>query len=309
MTDSRYAIRNYQPADFNKFVRLNIEAEGLEPSGRSISPRGIAERLDRPNYSPEQNLFLVVRDNRIVGYMDVTPELTIGRIILDGWIHPEHRRKGLATKLLDYAVRRGKELGARVAQVNIAEDNAIASKALSRSGFKPVRRFFELKLDTVRVSGQDVEQAALGCCHLEAGEEDRLTGIQNRAFAGSWGYNPNTVEEIVYRTNLRNCSPEDVVLVYDGDDVIGYCWTGVTCEGEVIGEGEGRILMIGSDPDYRGKGVGKKVLLAGLAYLKNKGVGTVGLLVDSENKVACGLYRSIGFEVSRRNLWYEKPLD
>ena len=67
--------------------------------------------------------------------------------------------------------------------------------------------------------------------------------------------------------------------------------------------------MIGADPDYRGKGVGKKVLLAGLAHLSSKGVRIVDLTVDNENQTACALYWSTGFNVKMGSWWYEKVLD
>ena len=310
MSDSSYTVRNYQPADFDKYIRLNIEAEKLEPTGRCISPQVLAENLGRPNYSPEQDLFIVEIAGNLVGYMDVLPELTIGRVILNCWVHPGQRRQGIATKLLDYAIRRAKELGAKVAHVEIPQDNAVAKSVLSQLGFRFVRRFLHLRLDIAKVCWQDIEQAALGCRHLRCGEEDKLTQIQNRSFTGIWGYNPNTVEAITYRINLSNFSPEDVIITCDGDKVTGYCWTGITCEGEAaIGERTGRIFMLGADPDYRGKGVGKRVLLAGLAHLKNKGLQVAELTVDSENKVACALYRSVGFEVRTSSLWYEKVID
>jgi len=310
MSNSPYTIRNYQPADFDKYVRLRIDAEKLEPTGRFTSPQAIAERLGRPSYSPEQDLFIVEMAGNIVGYMDVAPELTIGRVILDCWVHPEHRRKGLATKLLGYAINRAKELGVKVAHINIPQNNVVAKSVLSKLGFKLVRRFLELRLDIDKVRWQDIDPAALGCCHLQCGEEEKLTQIQNRAFAGLWGYNPNTVEEITYRTNLGNCSPEDVVLAYDGDEVVGYCWTEIKYEGEAaIGKGKGRIFMIGVDPDCRGRGVGKRVLLAGLAHLKGKGLRVAELTVDSENKAAYTLYLSVGFEVRTSSLWYEKVID
>jgi len=160
------------------------------------------------------------------------------------------------------------------------------------------------------VRWQGIDQPALGCRHLQSGEEDKLTQIQNRAFTGDWGYNPNTVEEIIYRTNLSGCSPEDVVLTCDGNKVVGYCWTGITSEGGVAtGEGKGRIFMIGADPDYRGRGVGKRVLLAGLALLRSKGLQVAELTVDSDNKAACALYRSVGFQVRTSSLWYEKVIN
>ncbi len=309
MSNSHYAIRNYQPADFNKYALLNIEAERLEPTGRCVSPQVIAEQLGRPNYSPEQDLFLAELAGNIVGYMDAAPELTIGRVTLSCWIHPEHRRRGLATELLGFATRRAEELRVRVIQANIGKDNAVAQALLSKLGFQYVRRFLELKLDIAELHWQDIDQTNLGCRHLQRGEEDKLTCIQNRSFTGSWGFNPNTVEEITYHTSLSDSSLEDIILTCENDKVTGYCWTGITCAGIATGERKGRILMIGVDPDYRGMGSGKRVLLAGLVYLRNKGVQVIEITVDSENKVACDLYRSVGFKVQTSSLWYEKAVN
>ena len=308
-SDFPYTIRNYQSADFGDFVRLNIEAEELEPTGRCISPEAIAERLGRPHYSPAQDLFLVEKGGGLVGYMDLVPELTIGRVILDGWVHPEHRRRGLATRLLGYAIPRIQELGAKVAHVNIAEDNLVAQRVLSKLGFERVRRFLELRLDLARLHCLGGDQEALPCCHLQPGEEEKLAQIQNRSFAGSWGYNLDTVEAITYRTSLSHCSPEDVVLTCDGDRIVGYCWAGVTGGGGAArDEKEGRIFMLGVDPDYRGRGIGRGVLRAGLDYLRSKGLRVAWLTVDSENKVACALYLSLGFELKSSRLWYEKVI-
>ncbi|MBA7639045.1 Mycothiol acetyltransferase [subsurface metagenome] len=241
--------------------------------------------------------------------MDAAPELTIRQVILDCWIRPEHRGKGLATKLLSYATNRAKELGARMARVSIMEGNVVAKEVLSRLGFSLVRRFLELSLDIADVQWLDINQAALGCRYLQRGEEDKLAQIQNRAFAGVWGFNPSTVEEIIYRANLSTCSPEDIVLIYEGDKVIGYCWTGTACEGGATSERKGRIYMLGIDPDYRGKGTGKKALLAGLARLKSRGLQVAELTVYSENKAARALYKSIGFKVRTSGFWYEKVVN
>ena len=310
MGDSIYTIRNYRPADFETYVQVIIEAEKLEPTGLGASVESVSENLRRPNYSPEQDLFVAEIAGNMVGRMDVAPELIIGRVILNCFIHPDHRRRGLATKFLGYATLRAKELGVKVAHVNIAPDNVAAKIVLSKLGFRFVRRFLQLRLDMTKLRWQDMDQAALPCRHLHYGEEDKLTQIQNRSFAGIWGYNPNTVEEIIYRTNLANCSPEDVILACDGDKVIGYCWTRIMYEAEADGKGrKGQIFMLGVDPDYRGRGAGKAVLLAGLSYLKSKGLRVAELTVDSANKAACSLYRSVGFESSSSSLWYEKVID
>jgi mycothiol synthase len=319
MSNSPDNIRNYQPADFNKYVLLIAEAEKLEPAGRCVSAQFIAEQLRRPNYSPEQDLFAVEIDEDIVGYMDVKPELTIGRVVLDCWVHPEHRRSGLATKLFTYATDRARLLGAKAAHVNIREDNVVARRMLSRLGFSLVRCFLELRLDIPDVDetvkerlpsrlSVDMAQAALGCRYLQPSEEGKLTQLQNCAFAGTWGYNPNTVEEITFRINSSSCSRQDIVLTCQGDKAIGCCWTGISCEEGIPSARKGRIHMLGVAPDYRGKGIGRELMMAGLTRLKSKGLQVAELTVDSENKVACALYQSLGFEVQATTLWYEKVI-
>jgi mycothiol synthase len=308
MSNSLYNIRNYQPADFDKYVLLIAEAEKLEPTGRCVSPRVVAEQLKQPNYSPEQDLFILWSED-IVGYIDVKPELTIGRVVLDCWVHPEHRRRGLATKLLSDAIGRARLLGAKAAHVSIMEDNVVAGRMLSRLGFSLIRRFLELGLDIADVGELDMAQAVLGSRYLQPGEEDKLTQLQNRAFSGTWGYNPNTVEEITFRVNSSTCSREDIVLVYEGNEAVGYCWTGISYEEGVPSMRTGRILMLGVSPDCRGKGIGKKLVLAGLARLRSKRLQVAELTVDSQNKVACALYKSIGFKVRANSIWYEKVID
>jgi ribosomal protein S18 acetylase RimI-like enzyme len=67
--------------------------------------------------------------------------------------------------------------------------------------------------------------------------------------------------------------------------------------------------MLGVDPDYRGRSLGRQLLLTGLSYLRNKSLQVAVLTVDSENKAARSLYRSVGFELWKRSLWYEKRLN
>jgi mycothiol synthase len=62
------------------------------------------------------------------------------------------------------------------------------------------------------------------------------------------------------------------------------------------------------DPHFRGKAIGRKLVLAGLGRLKSKGLQVAHLTVDSENKAACALYQSIGFEVQASTFWFEKVI-
>ena len=66
--------------------------------------------------------------------------------------------------------------------------------------------------------------------------------------------------------------------------------------------------MIGVDPDFREKGLGRNVLLSGLDYLKSKGIVKVELTADGEDPIPGRLYESVGFKEGMKMLWYEKKL-
>jgi mycothiol synthase len=194
--------------------------------------------------------------------------------------------------------------------VNISQDSLMAKQLLTKMGFAFVRRFLELRLDLSKTPLPEISQICPRCRPLQPGEEERLTQLQNRSFTGSWGYNANTVEGIIYRIHLPSCSAGDIILAFDSDKPIGYCWTRITFwKNKTPGECAGRIYMLGVDPDYQGRGLGRQLLLVGLSYLKRKGLRVVELTVDSENKVACALYKSVGFNLWTSSLWYEKRLD
>ncbi|HEY97267.1 MAG TPA: GNAT family N-acetyltransferase [Dehalococcoidia bacterium] len=309
MTDTSYVIRNYHPADFDKYVLLCRESNELGPSGHPVSPGIAATWLEWPYYSPEKDLFLVESDGEIIGGLDLRTEPDINRVILRCWVKPQHRRKGLGKQLFSKALSRVKELGVRYIHVNIPEENKAARIMLNKSGFKPVRSYLDMKIDLSNIDGTEADKAASDCRCFKPGEEAKLTHLQNRAFAGQWGYNPNTPEMISYYTRLGGFSPEQVILVCDDEKIVGYCWVELVPSADVSGEQQGLIHMLGADPDYQRRGVGRKVLMAGLAYLMKKGVKTASLSVDSANHSAVNLYRSIGFVRQARNLWYENEVD
>lgn len=309
MSDPAYIIRNYRPEDFAKLVRLAVQVEKIEQSCCGTSSQDLVESLGRPNHFPENNLFVAQKAEDIIGYLDVMHELNIGRAVLSYLVHPEHRRRGFAKRLVERALHRAGELRVRIAHVNIPQDKAMAKRLFFEMGFRFVRRFLELRLDLSKARLPKINKVASPCRCLRASEEDKLMAIQNRSFANTWGYSPNTIEDIIYLTSLPNRSLEDIVLAWDADRPVAYCWTKIDHgEDKAVGGGKGRIYMLGVDPDYRGKEEGKQVLVAGLSHLKNKGIRIVELTVDSKNKVACALYRSAGFEVWTSSLWYEKVL-
>jgi len=309
MAGGSYIFRNYSSNDFDKYVQLLFESEQLEPSGRFLSAQGLSDNLGRPNFAPETDLFVAELSGNLVGYLSVTLEPGIQRALLDGLVHPLHRRTGIATELFSSSLQRVSKSSITSAQVSVLETNASAKGLLNHLTFKFIRYFFEMRLDINSVRLPAAGQSAPNSRRLKRGEENLLTEIQNRCFADAWGFNPNTEEEIAYRLNMHGRSPDDVILTYLDDLPVGYCWTIINAEeNKKRKKSKGLIHMLGVDPHYRKREIGKAILLNGLTDLKAKGVDTVELTVDSQNPAACSLYESMGFEVYAKTEWFEKSV-
>lgn len=304
-----YSIRNYSSEDFESFVTFCVETELLGmKEDRTISSL-IKKKFQKPYYSPDQDLFLALWKEQIVGFLDMIPELRIGRIILDGFILSPHRCQGLATQLFYNALERARRAGGKVLHVCVPEEAHVCISFLKKLSFSPVRRFYDLELALSRVDAKKFFIQGIRVRNLKPGEEDLLADIQNQCFTGSWGFCPNTVEETKFYLEWTGTQMKDVIAAESrgSKDIIGYCWTHRVSR-EDSARKRGRIHMFGVHPEYRGKGLGKRLLLQGLKYLKMKGAEVAELTVDTQNRPAHTIYQSLGFEPIASKLWLEKKI-
>jgi ribosomal protein S18 acetylase RimI-like enzyme len=79
----------------------------------------------------------------------------------------------------------------------------------------------------------------------------------------------------------------------DGDRIAGVVRV-------ALGDGRGTIRILGRVPDYRGRGIGPRLVAEGLRLLRAGGAGDVELSVEAENERALELYRRFGFQVVTR---------
>ena len=75
-----------------------------------------------------------------------------------------------------------------------------------------------------------------------------------------------------------------------------------------IGADEAEILSVALDPNQRGRGFSRDLLLQHLGHLAGRGVRTVFLEVEENNQPARRLYERAGFAtVGRRERYYVQP--
>ena len=178
-----HVIRNYRPADFDALLRLKNMSAALAADGVYLSPQAMRNIMGRPGYTPKRDLFVAEIAGAVVGYLDINTEARIGRAVLEVLVLPEYRQQGIARELYRQAASRVKSTGAKMAHVNVCEDNATGRLVLEKAGFSPVRRFYELTVDLAVVPEPSTPTRFL-IRPFQKGEEATLAELQNHAYAG-----------------------------------------------------------------------------------------------------------------------------
>ena len=88
---------------------------------------------------------------------------------------------------------------------------------------------------------------------------------------------------------LWKVEPEGFLVAEVKGKVIGYVMAYSRDE-------EGEIVSISVMPEFRRKGIGRKLMEEAIEYLKGKGVTKVGLEVRKGNEEAIDFYERLGFE-------------
>jgi len=296
-------IRNFYLHDLVAYVQLVNEINDLDGLGRATSVEQLKQRLGQPGYHLEEDLFLAEVDGLLVGYADMARELEIGRVILDIAVHPTLRGQGMGSRLLEIAMDNGRKLGAKVIHIPIEQGLQAGEHFVRKRGFQVVRRQWQMSLTEYGVGALQIP-SGFELRYFLPGDEESLCALQNLAFTSSWGFRPNMVEEIRYLVNTSWCSPEGILFINEGQIKVGYCWT----MDHPTDREKGWIRMIGINPTYRGRGLGRAVLIAGIEYLRKRGKQEIELLVYSRNQSAKRLYQSTGFKRKGTTLWYQRNL-
>lgn len=121
-----------------------------------------------------------------------------------------------------------------------------------------------------------------------------VTALDARAYGGA-GYGPYVVRQ------LHDLAPEALLVAETDAGIAGYCAAAVGTDGR------GWILSLAVDPDARGQGLGRALMVAALEALRGLGAHPIELTVAPTNTSACALYRSLGFVDERLEADYYGP--
>jgi mycothiol synthase len=295
-------------SDLVAITRLHDDAEVAD--GHPSLGEAVWRDLDRPGDAGSAGIAATVdgRDS-LVGFAHVyrsdsfsPPHWAVGLVV-----DPRARDANIVTALLQRGVEHVAAHGGGLVVLWVFDPDEALDHAVGSAGFGRQRELYQqwvpLPIAEAPRWPDGVELRTFA-----PGQDDAAwLEVNNRAFAdhpeqGGW-----TEETLQRRLSEPWFDPQGFLLAIDADGLAGFCWTKVHPPTDADPE-LGEIFVIGVDPSRHRSGLGRALVVGGLASLADRGVRTGMLFVDAENEAAVRLYASLGFETHRVDRAYARDV-
>ena len=227
----------------------------------------------------------------LIGYAQVS--VGNGSWALEMVVHPLHRSldSGVTRSLLKTSVEQIAAAGGGHVHIWLSQRDHDTVEVLREEGFTRGRNLIQMRrrLPLER----DLATQSIETRPFKVGvDEEQWLSVNNLAFAqhpeqGGW-----TRETLASRQQESWFDPNGFLLHFEGERLVGFCWTKVHLDVEPP---MGEIYVIGVDPAFGGRGLGKRICVAGLNHLAAKRLPIAMLYVDAENHGAVSMYEHLGF--------------
>jgi mycothiol synthase len=324
-------LRNYRDGDQTLVVDLINETDQVDQFDRRVTLRDIEHDWDDPNFTPEEDGFLAVvwQDGveQAVAAGDVyLPTLTDAAeaIAAITWhvVRPEWRGLGIGRQILEACYRRATGLVAGIDDprpgllriVGVHARDGDARRRLERFGAELVRTFYRMEYAPLdgNLPTPDVPPGLSIVPWTPAHDQATLETF-NDSFKDHWGF-PG-ISHAMWQQWFHDpkSQPELWRIALDDEtgEVAGICIVKIDSErNATLGRREGWIRELGVRRPWRKRGLGTALLLAGMAVLREAGMTSVRLGVDSDSLTnATRLYERVGYRVISEWLTYHKPIE
>ncbi len=132
-----------------------------------------------------------------------------------------------------------------------------------------------------------------------------LQQIYTEAYAGMREYAYTGRRRVIsYLRWLFRRDPEGGYLALRDAEPAGFIFCDAMWVSGWSGEQAGAIHELAVLPEHRRRGIGRKLVLTGISYLRSRGCRLAELWVGEKNHPAINLYRTLGFtEAGRADRW------
>jgi mycothiol synthase len=245
---------------------------------------------------------VAVREGAVAGYVNLVAAHGEHPAMAEAAVDPRHRGRGIGAALVAAALSEGGRAARVWAHGNLPAARAVAG----RLGLGVARELWQMRrpLATPELPELTVPDGILLRTYAGPADDAELLRVNNAAFdwhpeQGGWGEG-----EIAVRRESSWFDPKGLFIAVDPADparMLGFHWTKVhDDEDPAVGE----VYVVAIDPAAQGRGLGRLLTLAGLHYLRDRGLGEVLLYTEADNTAAVHTYTRLGFGTSHVDAAY-----
>jgi mycothiol synthase len=329
-----WSIRAYREGDAPGMVAVANASYAADKLDKALSVEDMERSLAMPRSDPPRQV--IIADAAMLPGLPEGALAGYGRILhLDDKeqnqriyqfnlsVHPAARGMGLEREIARKLMGMAREVEAdpateAVAQVFVlalvSEKNRSLRPVLEELGLREARQHWimERSLDLPIAEPKTIAGTKMRTYRRP---EDNGAALEayNSSFADHFEFHPFTQEIWDYMAGTPDVRPE-LSWVAEVEEqpgtIAGFCMCQIKSEeNKHRGRAEGWIGLLGTIRGWRGKGLGRALLLHGLCSLKSEGVQTALLGVDSESLTGANrLYESVGFQVREHEILYKSAL-
>lgn len=221
-------------------------------------------------------------------------------------VDPSLRRRGVGRMLLSHVIMTAYGRGARQLDLWAYNDTGASQRIAAQFGFTPARRLLHLHRHMRSAPAAPPPRGATLRPARPGADDEAWLALNNRIFAGHPENGRWTLDDLRTRMAQPWFRPDDVLMLNIDGALAGFCWLKVeerTSEGRV-----GEIYVIGTAPEYQGRGFGRFLLARALGRLREREAAVAAIYVDQSNEAAVDLYTSSGFHYHHVDVCYSRPL-
>jgi mycothiol synthase len=244
-------------------------------------------------------------DRAIVGYEEIEFADAPAPAQLDGYVHPARKGRGIGTTLLRLAEARARQAGAARLRATIESVNHAARQLFAAEGYAPVRHHWRMQIALDAPFGAPAWPSGVAVRTFVPEQDARAThALIEAAFADHWGHVPVAFEDWRRALHHADFDPTLWFLAVHDEQLVG---TALCFDRAEHG---GWIRNVGVRADWRRRGLGMALLRHAFRALRERGLLSAGLSVDSQSLTgATRLYERAGMHVVERYDTCEKTLD
>jgi len=246
----------------------------------------------------------------IAGYADLGDHAGDGtRLWIDLRVAPSAAGNGVAPRLLDAMETRAREKAAAGAVLRAVADehDAPYRSLLEERGYRIVRSTFHMGAEFTSAPERAHAPEGIVIRRYRQGEEERAVHtLLAEAFSEGWDFTPQPFEEAMHWATALNSDPTLWWVAEDGEELAAACVCRPTAHGDAA---RGWVETLGVRKPWRGRGLGRALLLTAFGEFHARGQTGAALSVDTANVTgAVRLYESVGMRATRRLDTYERSL-